>query len=104
MPNDLYFGEIAALISGKIHTNPDHILRINRTINQNHKGNSVYMVCAEAAKIFDDVEILSKDQYTNTAIASEHYADEILDFLLSGRIPNHIDMIILSARSLQNAL
>lgn len=104
MPNDLYFGEIAALISGKIHTNPDHILRINYTLNQTYKSSSIYMVCAEAAKIFDDVEMLTKDQYTNTTIASEYYADEILDFLLSGRIPNHIDMITLSARSLQNAI
>jgi hypothetical protein len=103
MSESLYFGEIAALISGKIYSNPDHLLRINWTVNQDHKSRNVHTICAEAAKIFDEIELLAKDKYTNTIMASEIYADELLDFLLSGRVPTHLDMISLTAQSLKSA-
>ena len=103
MSDNLYTAEIAALIAGKIYANTDHLLRIHKTIETNHNSMTLPSICAEAGSIFDEVEVLIKNKYANPVWASELYADSLLDVLLSGRVPTHIDMVLLTAQSLQNA-
>lgn len=103
MPENVYAAEIAALIAGKIYANPEHLFRINALIEREQLGTTLHSICAEAASIFDDIELLLKNTYANPLKASETYADSLLDVLLSGKVPNHMDMVVLTAQSLQDA-
>lgn len=37
MNSTIYYGEIAAIISGKFHNNPDHLLRIGHALGKENK-------------------------------------------------------------------
>ena len=104
MNNTLYYGEIAALIAGKFHQNPDHLIRIINTIGRTNKSESIWALCADAANVFDKIEDLSDDYFINSHRAVEIYSQEIIDFLLSGKKPNIIDMVSIAAHSIKNTV
>lgn len=104
MNNTLYYGEIAALIAGKFHQNPDHLIRISNIIGQTNKIDSIWTLCADAASVFDKIEDLSDDYFINSHRAVEAYSQEIIDFLLLGKKPNVIDMVSIAARSIKNTI
>lgn len=54
--NTLYYGEIAAIISGKLHKNPDHALRIAHALATGEKKDMIWSFCADAANVFDKIE------------------------------------------------
>lgn len=104
MNNSLYYGEIAAMISGKLHQNPDHLTRISNTINHSENStDSIWTICADAAKVFDKIEDLSGEHYIDWHNALENYSCYMLDFLLSGRKPNVVDMISMTTLSIESA-
>ncbi len=104
MNNTLYYGEIAAKISGKLHQNPDHLPRITYTINQvENNTDSIWTLCADAAKVFDKIEDLSGEHYIDWHNALENYSVFMLDYLLSGRKPNVVDMISMTTLSIESA-
>ena len=104
MSNTLYYGEIVAKISGVLHQNPDHILRINKFMsNENYNGATLHTLCADAAKVFDKIEDLSGEHFIDWHSASDHYASEILDHLLTGKILNTVDMISMTTNSIEHS-
>lgn len=104
MNNTLYYGEIAALISAKIHQNPNHILRVKHTLSTAKKSDTLWAFCADAANVFDKIDDLSGDCFINSHHALDHYPHQILDVLLSGTIPSVVDMVSISANSIKNTL
>jgi hypothetical protein len=103
MSNSLYYGEIVAKISGVLHQNPDHIMRINKFMsNDNYNGATLLTLCADAAKVFDKIEDLSQEHFIDWHNAVENYSLEILDYLLSGQKLNIIDITSLTTRSIKN--
>lgn len=104
MKNTLYYGEICAKVSAQLHQNPDHYIRIANVIDaQNARGENVWSLCAEAARVFDKIEDLSSDYFIDWHRASDQYAQQILDFLLSGRKPTTIDLVSMVSNSIENS-
>lgn len=104
MQNTLYYGEMVAKISARLHQNPDHIARINRMINKEKNINdSIWTVCADAAKVFDSIEDLSGEHFIDWHKAIDRYAQEVLDFLLIGRKLHVVDMVSMVARSIEDS-
>ena len=102
MTGTLYYGEIVACIAGQLHQNPEHMLRINYTLSQdNEPGDTIWTLCADAGRVFDRIEDLSGEMYINWHEALDIYAGELLDCLLGGRRPHIIDMVTLTARSIE---
>ncbi|MDO5970317.1 hypothetical protein Q4Q35_10920 [Flavivirga aquimarina] len=103
MPNNLYYGEIAAYISGKLVENPDHKTRINHVIAMQPEKETIPIISAEAARVFDRLEDLSSDYFIDWHKAVSVYSEQILDCLLSGKMPTLIDMVSMTASSIQNS-
>lgn len=102
MENTLYYGEIVAKISSKLHQNPAHIKRIEYVMGKGQQPqDTVYTLCADAAKVFDSIENLSSDYYVDWHKASDIYAKKMLDCLLSGKKPNVLDMVSMTAHSIE---
>ena len=104
MNNTLYYGEIVAKISSKLHQNPAHVKRIENVMsNQQEHQDTIYTLCADAARVFDKIENLSSDHYIDWHKASDIYAQNMLNYLLSGKKPNVIDMVSMTTRSIENS-
>lgn len=102
MRNTLYYGEIVAKISARLHQNPDHIIRIRHVVGEEHDpDNTIWELCATAGSVFDQIEDLTGEHFIDWHRAIDRYAQEVLDFLLMGRKPNAIDMVSMTARSLE---
>ncbi len=103
MPTTAYYGEIVAKISAHLHQNPDHIFRISQVMEnqQCDTGDTAFTVCAEAARVFDQIEDLSSEHLIDWHLASDHYANQLLDHLLSGNKPHIVDMVSMVARSIE---
>jgi hypothetical protein len=100
----MFYGEIAAKISAIIHANPDHVERISRLIGDTHNSDeSICSICAEAARVFDQIEDLSGEHFIDWHIATDKYAQEVLDSLLMGRKPFIVDMVSMAARSIEHS-
>lgn len=61
MSNSLYYGEIAAKISAHLYQNPEQIMQLDLLMNSEaeNDGDSIWTVCADAARVFDTLEDLS---------------------------------------------
>ncbi|WP_421896359.1 hypothetical protein [Marinoscillum sp.] len=104
MNDTLYYGEMVAKISARLHQNPDHAIRIARTLNAtNDPENSVWTLCADAARVFDKIEDLGCEYFIDWLKAIDHYASKILDLLLSGYKPNTLDMVSMAAQSIEKS-
>jgi len=102
MSNNLYYGEIAAKISAHLYQNPQHISQINDCIESFSESDTIWTLCADAARVFDTIEELSEERFVDWHEALEDYSAEILDFILDGQKPNLIDMVSLASQSIQN--
>ncbi len=103
MSNSLYYGEIAAYISSKLVENPDNKTRIDHVMSNQSEGDTIWTLCAEAAKVFDKVEDLSGEHFVNWYKAVDVFSQEMLDYLLSGKKPTIVDMVSMTARSIENS-
>ena len=100
----MYYGEIAAKISAIIHANHDHVERISRLIGNEHgQEDTIWSICAEAARVFDQIEDLSGEHFIDWHIATDKFAQEVLDCLLMGRRPFIVDMVSMAARSIEHS-
>lgn len=105
MTNSLYYGEIVAKISCHLYQNPEHKAQISQVINtENDTDNTIWTLCADAAKVFDAIEDLSGEHFIDWNDALDHYADQVLEHLLDGRAPNIIDLISIASASVQQAV
>lgn len=104
MHNSMYYGEIVARISGHLTQKPEYILRINQTLNTSNEREteSIWTICVDAGRVFDRLEDLSGEHFINWMDAVDHYSDEVLNYLLSGRKPFIVDMISMAARSIES--
>ena len=59
----LYYGEIVAKISGYLHQNPDNIKRIDLAMRDNTQQETIHTLCADAGKVFDQMEELCSDHF-----------------------------------------
>lgn len=102
MSNSLYYGEIAAKISAHLYQNPEQIMQLDLLMNSEaeNDGDSIWTVCADAARVFDTLEDLSGEHYVDWHKALNSYADELLEHLLSGDLPTIIDMISMASLSI----
>ena len=105
MSNNPFYGEIVANISSHLIKNPEILneLELLCERNQETDGSSVWTVCAHAAHIFEALQDLIDDQYMDWQIALDHYADELLDYMLMGKIPRTTDMLSMLSRCIQHA-
>ena len=105
MSTTAYYGEIVAKISARLNQNPDHVSRISQVMAnyQNDTGETIWTICAEAGRVFDQIEDLSSEHIVDWHQASDHYAGQVLDHLLSGNKPHIIDMVSMVARSIETA-
>ncbi|OEK01161.1 hypothetical protein BFP97_06395 [Roseivirga sp. 4D4] len=105
MTNTAYYGEIAAKLSAHLHKNPDHVTRISQIMDKQKYGSddTILTVCAEAARVFDQIEDLSSEHLIDWHLASDNYANQLLDHLLAGSKPHIVDMISMVARSIEQA-
>lgn len=103
--NTLYYGEIVAKISGHLHMNPNNIRRIDVAMKkQKDHQDTIYTLCADAARIFDRLEDLSSDHFIDWHKASDIYAEKILDHLLCGNKPHIINLISIAVNSIEASL
>lgn len=103
-PNSYYYGEIAAKISGHLFSNPDHITQLEKIMKDtSNDDESLWSLCADAARVFDTLENLAGDFFLDWPAALEHYAEGLLNLLLIGQKPNMLDMIYMANRSLIKA-
>ncbi len=104
MHNTLYYGEIVAKISARLHQNPDHMVRITNMMSKEKNSNdSIWTLCADAAKVFDSIEDLSGEHFIDWHKAIDHYAQEVLDSLLIGGKLDIVDMVSMVARSIEDS-
>ncbi|MAE86202.1 MAG: hypothetical protein CMB80_25940 [Flammeovirgaceae bacterium] len=103
MSNSLYYGEIAAKLSAHLFQNPDQVVQLDLIMNEEEKGDTVWSICADAARVFDSLEDLSGEHFIDWHKALELYADEMLDFIMQGNIPNILDLMTMAVRCIQSA-
>ncbi|MEO9474609.1 MAG: hypothetical protein ABJG41_03730 [Cyclobacteriaceae bacterium] len=103
MRNNLYYGEIAAKISAHLYQNPEQVSQIDETYGTRvSEEDTLYTVCADAARAFDAIETLTEDPYIAWHDALDEYADDVLDHLMTGDTLDIIDMVSMASKSVQS--
>ena len=104
MHNTHFYGEVVAKISAYLHTNPAHKPRIEYALSQNcRETTSVLTLCADAGRVFNTIEDLSSDAVVDWSMALEGYSRAVLNFLLTGRKPDCLDMLFMASHSISEA-
>ena len=101
MRNTLYYGEIAAKISAHLYQNPDHIIRIDESMKREQHSDTIWTICADAARVFDTIEDLSGEHFVDWHRALDYYAKEVMEALLRGHKPYIVDMVSMASHSIQ---
>jgi len=105
MSNSLYYGEIVAKISYHLYQNPDHKANISHLMSkESDTEDSIWTLCADAARVFDAIEDLSDEHFIDWHAALDHFADEILNHLLLEKVPHIIDLVSMACRSIENTM
>ena len=101
MSNFMYYGEMVARISAYLHNRPEHRQPPEETIEIGHRPpRNFWALCADAAKIFKQVEDLCDDIQIDWHLAVEGYARELDSFLQNGQEPNVLELYQMTARSI----
>lgn len=101
----LYYGEIVAKITAHLYQNPDHRKRIIQVMKEGaHGDDSLWTICADAARVFDKTEDLASDFFIDWHLALEKYSAEILDHFLIGQKPTIPNMLLMASRSLESTI
>lgn len=97
MRNFMYYGEMVAKISASLH---DQMSVVNKLEGAN-QGYRFWTLCADAAKVFKQVEDLCDELEVNWPKAVEDYANKLSAELHAGRNLSIIDLYYLCARSIE---
>ncbi|MBI1183572.1 hypothetical protein GC194_04840 [bacterium] len=105
MHNTLCYGEIVAKISANLNKNTAHKPRIEYALSQGrlNRDETIWTLCADAARVFDALEDLSGDLPIDWHHALDEYSFEVLTFLLSGRKPDYVNMFSMASHCLEKS-
>ncbi|MEO9804787.1 MAG: hypothetical protein ABJF04_16140 [Reichenbachiella sp.] len=104
MSKSLYYGEIVAKISYHLYQNPEHKTQISQVMGRESEDeDKVHTLCADAARVFDTLEDLAGEHFIDWSKALDCFADEILDHLLNGKIPQIMDLIFIASGCIHEA-
>lgn len=104
MHNTYFYGEKVAKISAQLHQNPAHRLRIEHALKLDKSNpESLWGLCADAARVFDTIEDLASDLNVNWSEIFHGYSIDVLSILLSGEKPNMADLICLASQNIDGA-
>ncbi|WP_421754187.1 hypothetical protein [Croceimicrobium sp.] len=103
MNNTLYYGEIVAKISGHLASDPFNAERIEAFMDrvEAERGETIWGLCAEAARIFEIVEDQCDTYFIDWMNAIDHYSQSIKDQLLDKKKPEAIDLFNMSVKSIR---
>lgn len=104
MTTNMYYGEIVAKITSHLFKSPAHIETLERTIStREDDGETIFTICADAARVFDTLENLSGEHFIDWNCALDYYATQILGHMLEGGTLHLADMISIASVSIQHA-
>lgn len=103
MKNYMYYGEIAARISARLHDDPQDLKEIQGVIEeQPDETYNLHSLSAEAARVFEMAEDLCDEYFIDWHRAVDHFARNIKEMLLKGEIARMLDLYILCAKSIEH--
>ena len=103
MSDYLYYGEIVARISGTLNADPEKTATIHRMMRQQNQTDTIWTICADAGKVFNQLEDIAEEHFIDWQKAVDCYAHSIKHRFLIGNIPNKLDMLSLATNSIECA-
>lgn len=102
MPKHSYYAEIRNKIATEILSNPEILEVIETSDALECNQENIYIMCSEAARIFESIQQLSKtDNLIPVSRAVSVYTDTLLQQLLRGEKPLLIDLIVMASQTIQ---
>ena len=102
MPKPIYYAEIRNKIATKILSNPEILAVIETSDALECNPENIYIMCSEAARIFESIQRLSETGNIVPFSRAVHvYSDTLLQQLLRGEKPLIIDLIVMASQTIQ---
>lgn len=105
MRTPLYYGELCAMISHQVTQISNDPWEVHKVFQENGEDNGCfYSLCADAAKIFDEIENTCDEHFLDILKAVEFYALALRKHLLKGKIPWPLELYKMAISSIEKTL